>query len=466
VAPSAITGDIAVSPIAATAITGFGLTLDSSTQFSTASQITGKAFAADYSAPTPVTLSAAVSDMQAAYDDATGRSNTNDSRKDIGEGTIGGQTFSPGVYTFTSGLTIASDITFEGGPDDVFIIQTTGNLIQEKNTQVVLRGCVKAKNIFWQVSGFVEVRADASMQGIILGAGDRIDFLSGSSLVGSALALFAVNLIEANLVQADCTCSGSPCLNPVPSAAPSPMPLPTRSEAPNSCPASSPSSPTPVDLVSACNYAILTKAGISTVPTSDITGDIAVSPIDSGSITGFTLILDDSGQFSKSSQVTGKAFADNYSSPTPGDLNVAVLDLEAAYTDASQRTATSSIVDGAIGGLTLTTGVYTFTSGITITSDLTFEGGLDDVFIIQTSGTLTQAANTRVILSGCVQAKNIFWQVADFISIGTDASMQGILLAKTKVDFITGSSLVGRVLAQTAVTLGMAKITQAPGTCT
>jgi hypothetical protein len=202
------------------------------------------------------------------------------------------------------------------------------------------------------------------------------------------------------------------------------------------------------------------------VAPSDITGDIAVSPIDSGSITGFTLILDDSGQFSKSSQVTGKAFADNYSSPTPGDLKVAVLDLEAAYTDASQRTATSSIVDGAIGGLTLTTGVYTFTSGITITSDLTFEGGLDDVFIIQTAGTLTQAANTQVLLKGCAQAKNIFWQVADFISIDTDASMQGILLAKTKVVFITGSSLVGRVLAQTAVTLGMAKITQAADTCT
>jgi hypothetical protein len=465
VAPSAITGDIGVAPIAATAITGFGLTLDSSTQFSTASQITGKAFAVDYGVPTPATLTTAVGDMQKAYDDAAGRP-TDASRENIGDGTISGQTFSPGVYTFTSGLTIATDISFEGGPDDVFIIQITGNLIQAANTQVLLLGCVKTKNIFWQVTGFVEIRANASMQGIILGAGVRIDFLSGSSLVGSALSLFAVNLIKATLTQADCTCTGSLCLTAVPSAAPSRVPLPTPSEAPNSCPASSPSSPAPVDLESACNYAILTKSGISTVPSSDVTGNIAVSPIDSGSITGFTLILDSSGQFSTSTQVTGKAFADNYSSPIPGELSVAVLDLEAAYTNASQRTATSSLVDGAIGGLTLTTGVYTFTAGITITSDLTFEGGLDDVFIIQTAGTLTQAANTQVILSGCVQAKNIFWQVADFIWIGTDASMQGILLAQTKVDFITGSSLVGRVLAQTAVSLGMAKITQAPGTCT
>jgi hypothetical protein len=169
-------------------------------------------------------------------------------------------------------------------------------------------------------------------------------------------------------MQADCSCTGSPCLYAVQSAAPSPVPLPTPGEAPNSCPASSLSSPTPVDLVSACSYAILAKSGISTVPTSAITGDSAVSPIDSGSITGFTLALDSSGHSSTSSQLTSKAFADNYSSPTPGDLNVAFLDLKAAYTEASQRTATSSMVDGAIGGLSLTTGVYTFTSGINITS--------------------------------------------------------------------------------------------------
>jgi hypothetical protein len=33
-----------------------------------------------------------------------------------------------------------------------------------------------------------------------------------------------------------------------------------------------------VDLGSACNYAILAETGISTVPISDITGNIGVSP--------------------------------------------------------------------------------------------------------------------------------------------------------------------------------------------
>jgi hypothetical protein len=66
---------MAVSPIAATAITGFSLTLDSSGEFSTSSQVTGEVFAASYAAPTPATLTVAVGDMGSAYTDAIGRSN-------------------------------------------------------------------------------------------------------------------------------------------------------------------------------------------------------------------------------------------------------------------------------------------------------------------------------------------------------------------------------------------------------
>jgi hypothetical protein len=49
---SVITGDIGVSPIAATAMTGFGLIMDSGGEFSTSSQLhgTGKAFPSDCTA--------------------------------------------------------------------------------------------------------------------------------------------------------------------------------------------------------------------------------------------------------------------------------------------------------------------------------------------------------------------------------------------------------------------------------
>jgi hypothetical protein len=48
----------------------------------------------------------------------------------------------------------------------------------------------------------------------------------------------------------------------------------------------------PVGLGTACNYVILAKSGISTVPTSAITGSIAVSPIAATAMTGFGLVLD------------------------------------------------------------------------------------------------------------------------------------------------------------------------------
>jgi hypothetical protein len=201
------------------------------------------------------------------------------------------------------------------------------------------------------------------------------------------------------------------------------------------------------------------------VPNSIVTGDIGVSPIAATAMTGFSLDLDSSGEFSTSSQVVGKAYASDYSGSTPADMTAAVSDMETAYTNAAARPTTDSSMNSNIGGKTLTPGVYTFTVAVSIASDLTFEGGPDDVFVIQTTRDVTQAANTQVILKGGAQAKNIFWQVAGFVEIGADASMQGILLVKTKVDFITGSSLVGSVLAQTAVNLDSATITQAAGTC-
>jgi hypothetical protein len=223
---------------------------------------------------------------------------------------------------------------------------------------------------------------------------------------------------------------------------------------------------TPVDLGTASNYAILAKSGISTVPTSAITGDIGVSPIAATAITGFGLALDSSTrQFSTASQIRGQAHAADYGGNVAAELTVAVLDMQAAYTDAASRTTTDSsrinLLDGSIGGQTLTPGVYTFTKNINVDSNLTFEGGADDVFIIQTTGILTVAANAKLLFLGGVQAKNIFWQVAGNAAIGAGAEMQGVLLVFTDVLFSTGSSLYGSILAQTAVNLQMATITQA-----
>jgi hypothetical protein len=218
-----------------------------------------------------------------------------------------------------------------------------------------------------------------------------------------------------------------------------------------------------VELGTAADYAILAKSGISTVPYSNITGNIGVSPIAGTAMTGFSFTADSTGQFSKSFQITGGAYAPTDKAPTPAKLTTAVGDMETAYIDASQRANTTvpNLGGGNIGGMTFNTGVYTFFTPISILADITFSGGPNDVFILQTTGTLLLSAGTKVFLSGGAQAKNIFWQVAGAVSVRTTAVMQGIILAKTNVVFETGSSLTGRILAQTACTLQMATITQA-----
>jgi hypothetical protein len=232
----------------------------------------------------------------------------------------------------------------------------------------------------------------------------------------------------------------------------------------------------PVDLGTASNYVILSKAGISTVNPSAITGDIAVSPIAASAITGFDLVLESGagGRFSTdaSSQVPSpyKAYAANYASPIPSDLTTAVSDMESAYTNAAGRPNPNTdgdrinLGDGEIGGKTLKRGVYTFDGNVGITSDVTFdaEGNADAVFIIQIATDVVQAAETTVTLTNSAKAENIFWKVAGTVTVGKDAHMEGVLLVKTAAKFITGSTLYGRILSQTAVTLQKATIAQRP----
>jgi hypothetical protein len=85
----AITGNLGVSPAAASFITGFSLIADSTKVFSTSPQVTGKVYAADYTAPTPSNLTTAVGDMHLAFIDAAGRA---PNVTGLGAGNIGGMT--------------------------------------------------------------------------------------------------------------------------------------------------------------------------------------------------------------------------------------------------------------------------------------------------------------------------------------------------------------------------------------
>ena len=217
----------------------------------------------------------------------------------------------------------------------------------------------------------------------------------------------------------------------------------------------------PVALGTAGNFVILAKSGISTVPTSAVTGDIGVSPIDSTAITGFSLIHSAGSAFATSAQVTGKVYAPDYASPTPANLTAAIGDMQTAYTDAAGRSTPdfTELGGGEIGGLTLVPGLYKWGTGVLITTDVTLNGGPNDVWIFQIAGGITESSGKKVILTGGARAENIFWQSFGRVSLGTGAHFEGIVMAKTAIDLATGASANGRLLAQTAVTLDASTVT-------
>lgn len=198
VPPSAVTGDIGVSPIDSTAVTGFSVILDSTTRFATSPQVTGKIYAADYSSPTPANLTTAVGDMQTAFTDAAGRSLPDFT--ELGTGNIGGLTLVPGLYKWGTGVTIPTDVTLSGGPNDIWIFQIAGSVTMASDKSVFLSGGAQAKNIFWQVSGGVgvDIGTGAHFEGIIL-AEKGINFQTGASINGRLLSQTAVTL-DANTV--------------------------------------------------------------------------------------------------------------------------------------------------------------------------------------------------------------------------------------------------------------------------
>jgi hypothetical protein len=91
---------------------------------------------------------------------------------------------------------------------------------------------------------------------------------------------------------------------------------------------------------------------------------------------------------------------------------------------------------------------------------VTLTGTATDVWIFQIAGNLTQANATRVTLAGGALAKNIFWQVAGAVSVGTTAHFEGIVLCQTLIAVNTSASWNGRLLSQSAVTLDQNAIVQ------
>ncbi|HEX8171677.1 MAG TPA: ice-binding family protein [Thermoanaerobaculia bacterium] len=202
-----------------------------------------------------------------------------------------------------------------------------------------------------------------------------------------------------------------------------------------------------VPLGTAQNFGTLAGSTITNTGPTVVTGDVGVSP--GSAVTGFPPGV-----------VVGGAIH-------AGDATAAQAqsDLTTAYNTAAAIPCSTDLTGQNLGGLTLTPGVYCFSTSAALTGTLTLnmQGNPNAFFLFKIGSTLTTASGSLVVLTnnaGGTCPPNVFWQVGSSATLGTGSSFAGNILALTSVTMTIGSGLNGRALARNgAVTLDSNTIT-------
>jgi uncharacterized repeat protein (TIGR02543 family) len=196
---TSITGNIGVSPIDQTALTGFSQTMDVSNEFSTSDYVIGNIYASDYSPPTPTYLTTAISDQETAFTTANGL--TTNVIVDLGAGDISGMTLAPGLYKWGTGLLITNaGVTLSGGPDDTWVFQISDDFTIDNDAIITLTGGAQAKNIFWVTQTQALLGSNVQFKGNVL-AKTLISVNTGTAVSGILLSQTAVTLNAATVVK-------------------------------------------------------------------------------------------------------------------------------------------------------------------------------------------------------------------------------------------------------------------------
>lgn len=185
-------------------------------------------------------------------------------------------------------------------------------------------------------------------------------------------------------------------------------------------------------LGTASTYSVLAGQTVTNTGPTTITGDIGVSP--GTAITGFPPGVVVGG-------VTHSADAAALQAES---------DLTAAYVNLTGQMCNTELTGQDLGGLTLTAGVYCFSSSAQLTGVLTLDAQGDPaaVFIFQVGSALTTASNSKVVVINGGSNCNTFWQIGSSATLGTTTSFAGNILALTSISLNTNATINGRVLAR------------------
>jgi Ice-binding-like/PEP-CTERM motif len=208
-----------------------------------------------------------------------------------------------------------------------------------------------------------------------------------------------------------------------------------------------------ISLGTAGSYAVLAGSAVTNTGSTVLIGNLGVSP---------GCALSGAGTLT----VSGTTNLCN------GPAAKAQSDLTAAYIQAQNLKSTGNLTGKDLGGMTLTTGVYTFSTSANLGTGmtLTLEGKPGALFVFQIGSSLTTGSASSVIFINSLTGKpmtdpNIFWQVGSSATLGTSTAFAGNVLALTSITLNTSASITcGSALARNgAVTLQGNTITSCGG---
>jgi ice-binding like protein len=187
----------------------------------------------------------------------------------------------------------------------------------------------------------------------------------------------------------------------------------------------------------AADFAVLGGSSVTNTGATAITGDVGTSP--GTAITGFP-----------PGTLTGTVHSND------AVALGAQSDLTTAYNDLAGQACNTSLTGQDLGGLTLTSAVYCFSSSAQLTGTLALDaqGDPNAVFVFQIGSTLTTASAASVVVINGGSDCNVFWQVGSSATLGTGTGFVGNTLALTSITLTTGATSRGSLLARNgAVTM-------------
>jgi len=189
-------------------------------------------------------------------------------------------------------------------------------------------------------------------------------------------------------------------------------------------------------------FGVLGAQAVTNTGATTITGDLGIWPKVLSSITGLETVTLNGVPAVGSSDVHADAVA-----------QLAQHDANNAFTSFGLLASNHDLTGQDLGGLTLTPGVYSFSSSAQLTGSLflDFLGNPNSTFVFQIGSTLTTASGSKVLASTGASGANVFWLVGSSATLGTTTEFQGSIIADQSITLNTGASIsCGRAIALNA----------------